>query len=82
MSSTVTGENRAGIPAEKLKRAFAWMDDAKDMPRDVALAKDATLWLACVDYLREEEEEAMENGSYERHLGPHPTSLCFDSCKA
>jgi hypothetical protein len=69
MSSTVSAENRGGIPAEKLKQAFAWMDDAKDIPKGVALAKDATLWLACMDYLREEEEELIENGGRERHSG-------------
>ncbi len=67
MSVTVTAETPAGIPAEKLKQAFAWMDEAKEIPRDVALAKDATLWLACVDHLREEEEELLEKGSYEGH---------------
>jgi hypothetical protein len=75
MGLFVTSENRAGIPAERLKRAFAWMDDAKDVPKDVALAKDATLWLASADHFREEEEESIENGSYGRRLGEYRKDL-------
>lgn len=59
------------FPAKRLKQAFAWIDQTKGMPKEVALAKDATLWLTHVDSLRDQEQELLASGGYTAALDEH-----------
>ena len=46
MRSAEVSESMTGFPVERLKRAFAWLDTTKGMPKGVAVAKDVALWFA------------------------------------
>jgi hypothetical protein len=76
MSSALTAETLECFPAERMKQAFAWMDEGEVVSKAVALAKDASLWLAHFDILREQEEDLMLAGKYEKALGEHRVIVC------
>ena len=71
MNSTARAEALASLSAERFKRALEWMDKASGVPEEVALAKDAALWLTQADMLREQEENLLEKGEYDKVLGEH-----------
>jgi len=75
MSSTETAETLASFPTPRFKQALEWMDKAAGVPKEVALAKDATLWLTHADILRQQEEDLMEKGDYDKALGEHRVIL-------
>ena len=71
MKSLEAAESLRAFPADRLKQAFAWLDQTKGVPKKVAIAKDATIWLTRVDLLREREEELLEKGDYDKALVEH-----------
>jgi hypothetical protein len=75
MSATETAELLASFPTYRFKQALEWMDKVAGVPKEVALAKDAALWLTQADILRQQEEELMEKGEYESALGEHRVIL-------
>jgi hypothetical protein len=75
MRSAEISESITGYPVEKLKRAFAWLDKIKGMPKGVALAKDVALWFARVEALREREDDLLAEGRYEEARAKHKVIL-------
>ena len=71
MSVRGTIETLPSLPAERYKRALEWMDKAAGVSPEVALAKDAALWLTQVDLLREQEDVLLDSGDYDRALPEH-----------
>jgi hypothetical protein len=69
--SAEISENITGFPVERLKRAFAWLDKTRGMPKGVALAKDVALWFARVETLREREDDLFAEGTYEGARAEH-----------
>ncbi len=75
MSSTEAAEVLEIFPTYRFKQAFEWMDRVAGVPKAVALAKDATLWLTQADIFRQQEEALLEKGDYENALGEHRVIL-------
>ena len=76
MSSLEATETLRAFPADRLKQAFAWIDRTKGVSKEVAIAKDATLWLTHVDALREQEENLMVDGKFKQALAEHRVITC------
>ena len=68
---------RLNIPADRLQKEMEWFTKEKSVPRRIANAIAATVWLLEVDAFREQEEEFMESGQYERLLPDHRTTLSW-----
>src|SRR5437667_7245227 len=66
---------RLNIPADRLQKEMEWFTKEKSVPRRIANAIAATVWLLEVDAFREQEEEFMESGQYDRLLPDHRAML-------
>jgi hypothetical protein len=73
MSLTDTGET--AIPADELKKAFAWTQAIK-LPKPVSLGISATIWLEAIKSLRRQEAELLADGNYKDSLSEHRVLVC------
>ena len=63
------------IPANRLVKAFDWIDEAAALPSEYVVAIRATLWLQQVDAFRDFEEDCLVTGVYDAQLDLHRSVL-------
>jgi hypothetical protein len=66
-----TESRRFGIQADTLQREMKWMETSKEVSPTAAITTHVIIWFLQVDAFRQQEEEALADGAYEKSLDEH-----------
>src|SRR5438876_2352461 len=72
---------RLNIPADRLQKEMEWLTKEESVPPQIANAIAATVWLLEVSAFREQEEDFLASGEYEKRLSQHRATLSMLTAK-